>query len=119
MRFRLGPWEIGTSHLLVGGACALLLLILLLLALISRGNDADDIEDGSPSPFPWATIEWLEVPDELQSGNEPSWVPFRTPREEWSAEEIAEYWHDSSVIGAEFLDQRVEERIRSLLEEVP
>ena len=70
-------------------------------------------------PVPEVSADDLLVENELVRGSEPTWVPFRPPRDRWSDADVDEHWIDPAELGVDVLGQQVEETIRNLLEDVP
>ena len=121
MRVRLGSLELGPREVaLAAGAVLLLVLAGLLIAVISRPESADT-EDERPaaSGYEWANGDRLVLPDDYGAPAELDWLPYRPRREAWTDDQVAQYWLDPQAIGLEVLDERVEEHVRRLLEEVP
>ncbi|MDR1105633.1 MAG: hypothetical protein LBL44_04680 [Treponema sp.] len=97
-------------------AAALILLILGLVMLTVMNNNAGegDIPQAGRPVIP---------PEELFLPEEPGFVPpvllEREPRESWSAEDAAPFWHDPLERGEEPWRERIEAVIDDLLKEVP
>jgi hypothetical protein len=108
-------WEKrGVFAACLGAALVLLILGLAIPAVMNNNAGGKDVPEAARPAIP---------PGELFLPEEPDFVPQvlleREPRESWSAEDAAPFWHDPLKMGEEPWRRRIEEAIDELLEEVP
>lgn len=92
-----------------------------ILVSIARNRDAPARAVVEPAPEPEVPLRVsdLEFPPEYREITVSHWYLHRTPRSEWSAEEISEYWSKPPIVDANRLKSESDAFIRSLFEQVP
>jgi hypothetical protein len=119
MRLRIGSFELTPIHVVVATGAISLVAVLVVVAVMLPRRSADTVEETPPpARYEWATVERLVLPDDFAVVERFERVPYRPRRERWTDRQLDEYWLDPQEIGLEVLDERVEEQMRRLFEEV-
>ena len=112
---KIEPWHIAVATLVLS------VLAVLIIVLLNSGRvPADTLSVGSePVRNEWANADSLLPADDFSAGIEPEWIPFRPRRTRWPDDRVQEHWIDPAPVGRELLDERVEQRMEGIFQEVP
>jgi hypothetical protein len=72
-----------------------------------------------PQPLPAVELDDYTVPDEGRSIERWGWERYRTPGEPWTEDQAARFWHEPAAAALEYLQQRNDEEIQRIFENVP
>jgi hypothetical protein len=115
-----GPFGVRIRHIVVATLAISLIAVVLIVALNSNQEDADIQRVGAQAiRNEWADADALLPADDFSGPLGLEWIPFRPRESVWSESRIEEHWLDPAPVGRDVLDNRVEQRIDGIFEEVP